>query len=115
MTRVATTVRVDRRMRDMLETIGKAKGLAINAIVTRALAAYVDRESRLLERDLSGTLERIRAYRADPAARAAAVAAIVADEGAYPDPAEADQVYHVDSHPVEASVLAALDERLDEA
>jgi hypothetical protein len=110
MDRVATTVRIDRATRDVLEVISKAKGVAINVLVNKAISAFVDREARSIELDLAETLERVRAYRFSHRDHAAAIDAVVAAEMAHPDPAEADEVFTVKPNGLERSVLAILDD-----
>ncbi|MGQ0587986.1 MAG: hypothetical protein ACT4N8_00460 [Sphingosinicella sp.] len=101
---------MDRDMRDMLEMISKATGLAINVLVNKAVHSFVDREAGVIERDLSDTLARVRAYRATPRDEAAEIQAVVDAEMSGPDPAEADRVFMVDPQGVEKSVLAILDD-----
>src|SRR5687768_12561792 len=84
--RVATTVRMDRATRDLLEVIGKAKGIAINVLINRAISALVDREAGAIEQDLGDTLERLRAYRAAHRDHAAAIQAVVDAEMSALDP-----------------------------
>lgn len=110
MDRVSTTVRMDRETRDVLEVIAKAKGLAINVLVNRAIDAFVGREAAAIEQDLSDTLARVRAYRSTHRDDAAQIQAVVAAEMSGSDPAEADGVYVVEPQGVERSVLAILDE-----
>jgi hypothetical protein len=111
MDRVATTVRIDRATRDVLEVISKAKGVAINTLVNKAISAFVDREARSIEVDLSETLERVRAYRSRHRDHAAAIEAVVAAEMDSPDPAEADEIFTVKPKRLERSVLAILDDK----
>gem|GEM_PF-3559618 len=110
MDRVSTTVRMDRATRDVLEVISKAKGLAINVLVNRAINAFVDREAGAVEHDLSDTLARLRAYRTTHRDHAAEIQAVVDAEMSGPDPAEADRVFVVDPQGIESSVLAILDD-----
>jgi hypothetical protein len=110
MDRVSTTVRMDRATRDVLEVISKAKGLAINVLVNRAISAFVDREAGAIEQDLSETLARVRAYRSTHRDHAAAIQAVVDAEMSAPDPAEADRVFADKPHEIESAVLAILDD-----
>ncbi len=110
MERIATAVRIDRPTSELLKVIGKAKGLAVNAIVSRALADYIERESLLVESDLTATLDRVRACRARPHDSKSETAAWVTAEVNYPDPAEADRIYRVDKDGIEHAVLAILDD-----
>ena len=110
MDRVATTVRIDRATRDVLEVISKAKGVAINVLVNKAISAFVDREVLSIELDLAETLERVRAYRSRRRDDAAEVQAVVDAEMSGRDPAEADQVFVVDPQGVERSLLSILND-----
>jgi hypothetical protein len=94
----------------VLEVIGKAKGLAINAVINRAISAFVDREAGAIEHDLSDTLARLRVYRTTHRDHAAEIQAVVDAEMSGPDPAEADRVFVVDPQGIESSVLAILDD-----
>jgi hypothetical protein len=108
--RVSTTVRMDRATRDLLEVISKAKGLAINVLVNKAISAFVDREAGAIEHDLSDTLARVRAYRSTHRDHAAAIQAVVEAEMSAPDPAEADRVFTIDPDGIESAVLTILDD-----
>jgi hypothetical protein len=101
---------MDRATRDVLEVISRAKGLAINVLVNRAISAFVDREAGAIEKDLSDTLARLRAYRSTGHGDAAEIQAVVAAEMSGSDPAEADRVFVVGPQGVERSVLAILDD-----
>ena len=108
--RVATTVRMDRETRDVLEVIGKAKGLALNVLINRAIRALVDREAGAIEHDLGDTLARLRAYRTAHRDHSAAIEAVVHAEMSAPDPAEADSVFAMNPQGIEGSVLAILND-----
>lgn len=110
MDRVATTVRMDRETRDVLEVIGKAKGLAVNVLINRAIRALVDREAGAIEHDLGDTLARLRAYRATHRNHDAAIQAVVDAEMSASDPAEADNAFAVSPEGIEGSVLAILND-----
>jgi hypothetical protein len=110
MDRVATTVRMDRATRDILEVISKARGVAVNALVNRAIAAFVETEAGAVEQDLGDTLQRLRAYRSANRDHSAAIEAVVAAEMAGPDPAEADKVFISSPQRVESAVLAILND-----
>ncbi len=110
MDRVSTTVRMDRATRDLLDVIGKARGVAINALVNRAITAFVDREAQAIEQDLNATLTRLRTYRSKTRDHSAAIRAVVESESSLSDPAEADRLFEVKGGGVERSVLAILDD-----
>lgn len=109
MDRISTTVRMDRSMRDMLDILASTQGVAINALIVQAVSAFINRETKTVERDLSATLEQVRAYRALYRDHRAAIGALVKAEVSLPDPAEADRVFKVKGG-AEAALLSILDE-----
>lgn len=109
MDRISTTVRMDRSMRDMLDVLANTQGVAINALIVHAISAFINRETKTIERDLSATLEQVRAYRVRYRDHRAAIDALVEAEASLPDPAEADRVFKIKGS-AEAALLSILDE-----
>jgi hypothetical protein len=94
MVRKATTVRIDPPTQAALEHLSRLLKRPMNQLVNEAVKDFVDRRSRVVERDLEATLTNLRAYRKrDPQFRKA-IAAIARAEARLgsEDPAEGNPV-----------------------
>ena len=59
----ATTFRIDPSAQAALEHLGRVLKRPMNQLVNEAVKDYLERRSREVERDLEGTLGKLRAYR----------------------------------------------------
>lgn len=60
---VATTFRIDPRLRDQLNKLGQIRKMPMNRIVNQALERFVAEESALLEAELEASLADLRKLR----------------------------------------------------
>ncbi|MEQ9641630.1 MAG: hypothetical protein RIM84_16515 [Alphaproteobacteria bacterium] len=89
MDRIATTVRVESELKQIIERIGKVRGMTFNRIANIALKDFVAREAATVEGELSALLDDLRAYRErDPDFEQAINAAVKAELAVEDDPAE---------------------------
>ena len=103
------TLRIEESLNEALKLLGERRGVSINALINQALTTFVGTELEREERDLSRTLEALRAYRKRHADFSAAIDDVAQAEAALEyDPAEGRPV---DGKPasLEEELTAVLD------
>lgn len=89
MERIATTFRIDPKVKDGLTKLSKLQHRSLNQLANEAIAEFVDRRISEVENELQSTLEDLRAYRTrDPNFERAIEAVVEAETITAEDPAE---------------------------
>lgn len=106
MVRKASTFRLDPVEQERLRLLSKLLRTPMNRLVNEAVAAYVERRSKTVEKDLKESLERIWAYRERDPDFEQAIAAFAEAEASLDDPVEGQLVEEVG--PIRAEIMRLL-------
>lgn len=92
MKRKPLTLRLDPKLYGMLSSLSSIVHRSMNQLVTDAVSIYVMQESKVVERDLENTLQRIREYTKKDPKFEQAIAAFADAETRHEDPVEGTPV-----------------------